>query len=128
MSAEHEGLVRQVFHEGTNTRNPRALLDTIFAPDFACHGPPGMEHSHDQGAEGLETCIFNDAFADLGFTLDAVRSEDDRVHVQFTATGRQVEEFMGVPPSDDLVSVSGTAIFRVANNWIAEAWGTMIWG
>ena len=123
-----EVLVRQVFHEGTNTPNPRPLLDTLFAPDFACHSPPGMEHSHEQGAEGLETCIFANAFADLGFTLDEVRSEDDRVHVRFSATGRQVKEFMGVPPTEKSVSVAGTAIFRVESNQIAEAWGTLVWG
>ena len=124
----HETLVRQVFHEGSTEPNPRSVLDALFAPDFACHGPPGMEHNHDQGAEGIERCIFNNAFADLGFSVDEVHSEDDRVTVRFTATGRQIAEFMGVPPAKDAVSVSATAIFRVENDLIAEAWGTMVWG
>ncbi len=127
-TADHEALVRQVFHEGTTAPNPRAILDAIFAPDFACHGPPGMEHSHAGGAEGLEVCIFNHAFADLGFTVDEVKTADDRVTVHFTATGTQVDEFTGVPPAGRLVSVAGTAIFRVEHDLIAEAWGTLVWG
>ena len=122
-TSDQEALVRQVFHEGTTEPNPRSILDAIFAPGFACHGPPGMEHSHDGGAEGLEVCIFNHAFADLGFTVGEVKTADDRVTVHFTATGKQVAEFMGVPPAGRSVSVSGTAIFRVENDLIAEAWG-----
>ena len=127
-NADHEALVRQVFHEGTTGPNPRVVLDAIFAAGFVCHGPPGMEHSHDGGAEGLEVCIFNNAFADIGFSVDEVTAADDRVTVHFTATGRQVDEFMGVPPRDGPVSASGTAIFRIEQDLIAEAWGTLRWG
>ncbi len=125
---DHETLVRQVFHEGTKEPNPRSILETIFAPSFVCHGPPSMEHSHEGGAAGIEVCIFNNAFAGLGFTVDEMQAADDRVTVHFTATGQQVDEFMGVPPADGPVSASGTVIFRVENDLIAEAWGTLVWG
>ena len=79
MPADIEQLVRRVFHEGRSTPNSRQVLDELFSPDFACHGPPGMEHDHAGGAEGPEKCIFNNAFADLSFTVDGLRSEGDRV-------------------------------------------------
>ena len=127
-STDHEALVRQVFHEDTTEPNSRATLDAIFATGFVCHGPPGMEHSHDGGAEGLEVCIFNNAFAELGFTVNEVNAGDDRTTVHFTASGKQIDVFMGVQPTDGPVTASGTAVSRVEDDRIAEALGTLTWG
>lgn len=127
-ATEHEALVRRVFHEGSNQPNPPSVLQELFTPDFACHGPPGVEHNHDGGARGPETCVFNDAFADLVFTVDDTSVEGDRVVAGFTARGRHIAEFQGVPPTGNEVTISGVMTFRVENNRIAEGWGTLRWG
>ncbi len=120
-------LVRRVFHEDTSEPNPKHVLEEIFAPDFICHGPPGMAHDHAGGAEGMEKCIFNNAFADLRFTVDDITPEGDRVIVRFKAVGRQVEEYQGVPPTGNEVTVQGIATFQVKGNQIAEASGSLNW-
>ena len=128
MSSENEAVVRRVFHEGTSAPNPRPVLDELFAPDFACHGPPGMEHDHAGGAGGLEKCIFAGAFTDLAFSVSSIRSDGDRVVATFAARGKQVAEFQGVPPHDEEVTVTGFTTFRVDAGRIAEGWGTLNWG
>ncbi len=118
-------LVRRVFHEGTSEPNPKNVLDELFATDFVCHGPPGMEHSHDGGAEGIEKCIFNNAFSGLRFAVQDITADGERVVVKFKATGLQVAEYQGVPPTGNEVVFNGVATFGVKNNQIAEASGSL---
>ena len=127
-TADQEALVRQVFHEGSDQPNSGEVLETIFAPDFTCHGPPEMAHSHEDGPEGIERCIFNNAFANLRFELGEVTVEGDRVTARFAARGVQVADFMGVRPRPDEVTANGVATFRIADGRVAEAWGTLMWG
>ena len=127
MSAEDEAIVRRVFHEGSNAPNPKPVLDELFSSQFTCHGPPGMEHDHANGAEGLEKCIFGDAFTDLAFIVNNVHSDGDRVVTTFTAQGKQVAEFQGVPPRAPEVTVTGMTTFRLEAGKIAEGWGSLNW-
>lgn len=127
MSSASEALVRRVFHEGSADPNPRAVLDELFSSDFRCHGPPGMEHDHAGGAEGIETCIFDNAFSGLSFTVQSVSSEADRVVASFSASGRQVADFQGVAPADRERTLSGLTTFRINAGKIAEAWGSLNW-
>ncbi len=123
-----EAVVRRVFHEGSAEPNPRAVLDELFADDFRCHGPPGMEHDHTGGAEGIERCIFDNAFSGLSFTVQSVSSDADRVVASFSASGRQIAEFHGVAPADGESTLTGLATFRIEGGKIAEAWGSLNWG
>ena len=118
-------LVRRVFHEGTSEPNPKNVLDEIFAPNFVCHGPPGMEHSHDGGAEGIEKCIFNNAFSGLTFAVHNISADGVRVVVKFKASGRQIDEYQGVSPTGDEVVFNGVATFEVNGNQITEASGSL---
>ena len=118
-------LVRRVFHEGTSEPNPKNVLDEIFAPNFVCHGPPGMEHSHDGGAEGIEKCIFNNAFSGLTFAVHNINADGVRVVVKFKASGRQIDEYQGVSPTGDEVVFNGVATFEVNGNQITEASGSL---
>ena len=86
-----------------------------------------MEHSHEGGAEGIEKCIFNNAFSPLSFTVEEVTTEGDRVVARFSAQGRQVAAFQGVAPSGKDVTARGVVTFRVEDGRIAEASGTLSW-
>ncbi len=125
---ENESLVRRVFHEGTSEPNPKQVLDELFSPDYVCHGPPGMEHDHAGGAEGIEKCIFNNAFSGLRFSIENLTTEGDRVVARFRAQGRHIAEYQGVPPTGDEVTIHGIATFRVEGGRIAEASGSLSWG
>ena len=121
-------LVRRIFHEGSNVPNPPSVVKEIFAEEFICHGPPGINHSHAGGAAGPEYCMFQSAFSDMVFTVGEVSVEGDRVTCHFEAQGLQVAEFQGVKPSGRSVSCSGTTTFRVEDGKLKEGWGVLIWG
>ena len=125
--ASGERLLRRVFHEGTSTPNPPDVLAELFQSDFVCHGPPSINHSHEDRPAPIERCIFGGAFEELVFSVRDIEVEGDRIVGRFEATGRQVEEFQGVAPSGELKTVEGTTIFRVRDGKLAEGWGTLIW-
>ncbi len=126
-TTENETLVRRIFHEGSNAPNPQHVLNDLYAPGFVCHGPPGVEHSHAGGAEPLERCIFNDAFADVRFTVGDLTTEGDRVTAKFTARGKHIAEFHGVAGTGKEVTVDGVCIFRIDRGQLVEGWGTLNW-
>ena len=124
---EYASLVRRVFHEGRSTPNPPPILEELFAPTFVCHGPPGMEHTHEGGAQGPETCIFRNAFERLAFAVYEITVDRERVVARFSAQRSQIAEFQGVPPSDEEVAVTGIVTFRIEDRKIAEGWGSLNW-
>jgi hypothetical protein len=130
MSVEESNiaLVRRIFHEGSSEPNPPSVVEEIFAPDFRCHGPPGVNHAHTGGAAGPELCMLQGAFTGVAFSIEEIKAEGERVTCRFVARGRQVAEFQGVKPSDRTVTVSGTTTFRVAGDKVQEGWGVLIWG
>ena len=122
-----ERLIRRLFHEGTSTPNPPDVLSELFQSDFVCHGPPGMNHSHEEGPQPIERCIFGDAFEQLVFSVHDVQVEGDRIVGRFEATGRHVKEFQGVAASGESKVVEGTTTFRIRDGKLAEGWGVLTW-
>ena len=80
----------------------------------------GILHPH-----GIEKCILNNAFSGLSFAVQDITAEGERVVVKFKATGLQVAEYQGVPPTGTEVVFNGVATFGVKNNQIAEASGSL---
>ena len=128
MPSESEALVRRVLHEGSAVPNPRAVLDELLAVTSAAPGRPGLEHDHGGGSYGIETCVFNDAFSGLSFTVQSISTEADRVVARFSASGRQVAEFQDVPAADRDVTLSGITTFLIEQGKIIEGWGSLSWG
>ena len=62
------------------------------------------------------------AFPDVVFTADDVISEDDRVAARFTIRGTQVGDFMGVPPTNKPIVVTGIDIVRFEGGKAMEHW------
>ncbi len=103
------------------------MLAEIFQPDFICHGPPAMNHSHDRGPEPIERCIFGGAFEDLVFSVGDIEFQGERLVGHFEATGKQIAEFQGVAPADEAKTVEGTTIFTIRDGKLAEGWGALAW-
>ncbi len=123
---ENIALVRRIFHEGTNVPNPPAVTTEIFAADFICHGPPGVNHAHGHGTIGPEFCMLQEAFKDVAFTIEEVTAEGDQVKCHFLAQATQVADFMGAKPSG-VRTISGITTFRVEGNKVKEGWGVLTW-
>ncbi len=87
MSVEEDNmaLVRRIFHEGTSVPNPPSVAIEIFAVDFVCHGPPGVNHAHGSGRVGPEYCILQEAFTDVAFSIEDLNADGDHVKCRFIA-------------------------------------------
>jgi hypothetical protein len=120
-------LVRRIFHEGTSIPNPPQVVAETFAVDFVCHGPPGVNHSHNEEQSGPEHCMLLDAFKDVLFTLEDVSAEGDMVKCQFVASVVQIADFQGVKPSGKPSSLRGITTFRVEDSRVKEGWGVLSW-
>jgi predicted ester cyclase len=59
---------------------------------------------------------------DVVFTADDVISEGDRVAAQFTMRGTHVGDFMGVPPTNRPIVVTGIDIVRFEGGKAVEHW------
>lgn len=51
-------------------------------------------------------------------------AEGDKVVSRWTGGGKQMGEFMGVPPSGKQVKITGIIISRIVNDQIVEEWET----
>lgn len=115
MNAEaNKALARRWFREGWERGNVD-IAEEIFGPDLVLRGrrvgPDGPRHSvrHRRAA-----------FADLTVRIDLQIAEDDMVVTCFTANGRHVGDFCGVPPTGHPVTTTGIVIWRVENGKVVE--------
>jgi hypothetical protein len=127
MSEANIALVRRIFHEGTSIPNPPSVVAEIFAVDFVCHGPPGVNHSHSEEQSGPEHCMLLDAFTEVTFKVEDVTAEGDQVKCNFVASVLQIADFQGVKPSGRPTSLRGLTTFRVENGRVKEGWGVLSW-
>ena len=118
---ENKTLVREFLEQVWNERNLAAIEDTL-AASYVNHNtsagafPPGPETYRQFAAR------FLDAFPDLHTTIEQVVAEGDKVAVHGIDRGTHRGEFMGIVPTGKSVTISWTAIYRVADGKIAEEW------
>jgi len=92
------------------------------------HHPNAIGHDNSIPGERTyesyqQACIeFLTVFPDLGFTVDSIFAEGDKVVVRWTGMGTQQGELMGIPASGKYVTYTGTTIYRIADGKIAESW------
>jgi len=117
---ENKAIVRR-FVATIPNKGDLAAVDELLASGFALHFPgiPMLE-----GTDVFEaiTAAMEAAFPDLVETIDDLVAEDDRVVERFTLRGTHLGEFMGIAPTGRSVSWAGIAIYRLADERIAECW------
>ena len=79
----------------------------------------------EQGRSGFLRAVsmYHDAFPDIGYSVDDLFADGDRVAVRVTLRGTHKGEFLGIPPTGKQLNVSGIGIYRIADGKIAEVWG-----
>lgn len=117
----NKALVRRWIEAGWNAGNP-ALIDALYSPNVVQHDPNSPVPV--TSSEALKQYVggFLTAFPDLHFAIDDLLAEDDKVLWRFTAQGTHTGPLMTIPPSGERITVTGMALFRVANDTIAEVW------
>jgi steroid delta-isomerase-like uncharacterized protein len=96
------------------------LLDELAASDYDEHDPlPGQG----TGRQGLKdrVSVLRQALGQT-FTVEDVIAEGDRVAVRWSATGRHVGDFMGMPPSGRSFTIAGIDVHRFQDGRMAEHW------
>ncbi|HEX6487738.1 MAG TPA: ester cyclase [Candidatus Dormibacteraeota bacterium] len=120
MSTEtNKATVRRYYDEVLNGGDT-SLLDQIAVPDYDEHSPfPGQPN----GLEGLKARVGGilGAFHPR-FTLHDLVAEGDTVVAYWTNTGTHQGEFMGIPPSGRVVTISGIDVHRLRDGRLAEHW------
>lgn len=86
--ARAETVVRELFDEWSTGRPTSEMYERAFAPGFVCHGPPGVNHSHEAGNDNCIFFIFNESFEGLSFTVGELTADADRVVARFIVRGR----------------------------------------
>jgi predicted ester cyclase len=97
-----------------------SFLDELTAPGFVSHdrGNP----TNDRESVKQIVAAIKAAFPDVAFRADDVIAEGDRVAARFTMRGTQTGEFMGVPPTNKQIVVTGIDIVRFEGGKAVEHW------
>lgn len=114
-------LIRKWIDEGWNKGNA-AIIDEVYATNFVQHDPGSPLPVNSAETFKLYFGGYQQALPDLRFTIDDLVAEGDKVLWRFTATGTHGGPLMGIPATGKQAAVTGMALFRIADNRIAEAW------
>jgi len=100
-------------------------IDDLIDDGFVDHDPmPGMADDKKGQREMAEMVVAT--FDNRKFPMhELVETTDGRVVENWIMTGKHVGEAMGIPPSNQEISVRGMELFRVADGKIVEHWGVV---
>jgi steroid delta-isomerase-like uncharacterized protein len=121
MSEENKTIIRRLMEEGWNARN-FAVIDELCSPNFTMHDPsaPNLANGPEAAKAYIKSLVA--AFPNIHIRIHDLIGEGDRVALRWSAEGTHQGELNGVPPTNKRVSVSGQAIYRMANGKIEEDW------
>lgn len=122
MSTEtNKALLRRWIDEGWNGRN-LDIIDDLYTVDVVQHDPSSPMPVTSSEAMRQYIGGFQTAFPDLIFTVDDLLAEGDKVLWRFIARGTHTGPLMAFPPSGKSVTVTGMALFQVADDRFCEVW------
>jgi steroid delta-isomerase-like uncharacterized protein len=116
---ENRDLVRRFYAEAINERDPTAC-ERLLTEDF-------VHNEETRGAAGQADTVayFLRAFPDLHNSIELLLCEGDLVCAHQRWRGTHEGEFLGVEATHKLVSFTSTAVLRIEDDLIAEAWDVM---
>jgi steroid delta-isomerase-like uncharacterized protein len=119
-SVDAKTLARRFFEEVWNQGN-LDVLDVIIASDYDPHPLPN-DPDFGRGPAGQKQFVnqYRLAFPDTHFTVEAQLAEGDVVATRWTAHGTHTGDLMGIPASQQPVTVTGITINRIANGKLSE--------
>ncbi len=119
----NKAIVRRFIEEVQNNKKME-VFDELNAEDFVnLSAPPGMPSDREGGKMFLGG--FLAAFPDSQVTVDDMIAEGDRVATKKTFTGTHTGDFMGIPPTENRVTLQYVDILRLRDGQIIEHWLNM---
>ena len=120
MSTEaNKDLVRRFYAEAINGRDLDAV-DRLLGEDFAHDG-----ERRGRAGQRQAVAAFLDGFSDLRNEILLILAEGDLVAAHQRWTGTHEGEFLGVEATGRRVEFTSTAVLRIRDGLIAEAWDEM---
>ncbi len=114
--AANKDLVRRFYAEAINGRDVGAV-DRLLTEDFTHDG-----EQRGRAGQRVAVAAFLDAFDDLHNEILLLLAEGDLVAAHQRWTGTHTGPFAGVPATGRAVEFTSTAVLRIVDGFIAEAW------
>jgi steroid delta-isomerase-like uncharacterized protein len=113
---DNKALVRRFYREAINERDSGAC-ERLLSVDFVHNGEP-------RGRAGQRQAVdyFLAAFPDLRNEIELILAEDDLVAAHQRWTGTHEGEFLGAAASGRQVEFTSTAVLRIRDGLISQAW------
>lgn len=115
---ENKDVVRRYLN-AFNDRD-RETMREVLAEDVVEHGVHEELHGPEEVIEYLN--MHFKTFPDYSGEAGLVTAEDDVVAVQYTVEGTHTGEYQDIEPTGHTVEWSGLAMYRIADDRIAEIW------
>ena len=120
MDAEANKAQKRRYIEGFNAQD-LDMIDELFDPHYVLHvpGSPDLE-----GPEALKQMVA-ESLATLSepvLTVDDMVAERNKVATRWTMTAIHSGDFMGVPPTDQRITMQGMIIDRFVDGKVVEGW------
>jgi predicted ester cyclase len=112
----NKDLVRRFYREAINERDS-SVCERLLSVDFVHNGEP-------RGRVGQRQAVdyFLAAFPNLRNEIELILAEDDLVAAHQRWTGSHEGEFLGVEATGRRVEFTSTAVLRIRDGLIAQAW------
>jgi steroid delta-isomerase-like uncharacterized protein len=118
--AANKEILRRTLDDFWNQRDVGAI-DELYATDYLGHDPSGLHgatlEEFKQSSAGLFT-----AFPDFHLIIDDEVAEGDKIAKRWTVTGTHKGVFMGIPPTENYITITGINFYRIADGKIVETW------
>jgi len=123
--AENKELVHQFFTRAWG--GDLAAVDELIATDSIDHSTVGGKSKTEQGPASFKQIIsmFRAGMPDLKMTILDEIAESDRVVHRWQISGTNTASLMGIPPTGNQITFTGTTVARVADGKIAERWANL---
>jgi steroid delta-isomerase-like uncharacterized protein len=121
MATDVKQIARRFMDECWNQGKLESIRELV-SDNCRIHDPvfPSLTSGADNLKRHIGMC--KTGFPDLMFSIDDTVAEGNEVVLHWTARGTHKAEFLGMPATNRNATVSGTSIFRIDGDKIAEQW------
>lgn len=118
MTEENEALVKQ-YSETVQRRDWEGLRELV-TDDFVVHEPESIE----EGPTDIEGHIEALKPFEWRIEIEDIFSQGDKVATREVLYATQIDEFQGLPPSDEEISTTSILVWRIEDGQVAEVWSS----
>jgi predicted ester cyclase len=117
---ENKALVRRWWEETDKGNN--AIVDELCAPDYIDHSPPLPGMGPGRAGVHNANAALRAAFPDTVHIIEELIAEGDKVVTRLRGRATFTGEVLGIPPTGNVVEITGISIHRIADGKLVEHW------